>query len=530
MARLNLILIGIFVFMFATAGVYAYIGYSGNQAFSVHYMTEQKWSDSSCGGCHIGIYQEVELSSHVEQDLRKWTSLIEYGVDVDNIDYDRMIVTYGQVHPGGGHMADHGVDIDCMICHEQVGGYDFQARAEKIASGDFAYANEAAIAEQREKLQKSPLYVASYMLDVVTPLPVVMEVHDHIMGSSNRELCASGCHAGDAATTAVTWATEDHSSYDVHAGLDCQDCHEVKEHNIGGIKTLFASGSGHMEHEAGVKDCTSSGCHEGISHGGMADAHLSFMSCESCHIPALPGSDITGTPVIRQFSWANGVREDIIYDSQFSPTLGWSAGVYHDRLPTAQERGNDSLLKPFNIITGIWWDAGIDDDVLANPNSSSSIGNPITPADVVLADADGDGVVTEEEMRSYDGNLDGVADHPNAVLRHVEMYYQVSHNIAGSGRGLADPLECADCHGVSASETLQNVHFEDDSRDCSDCHSVVPVIDWKALGYDRDLAETDPPTDFTSVRIDVTKPGERPAEIEREPALKGIISNLLGGK
>jgi methanogenesis multiheme c-type cytochrome len=285
-----------------------------------------------------------------------------------------------------------------------------------------------------------------------------------------------------------------------------------------------------MEHEAGVKDCTSSGCHEGISHGGMADAHLSFMSCESCHIPALPGSDITGTPVIRQFSWANGVREDIIYDSQFSPTLGWSAGVYHDRLPTAQERGNDSLLKPFNIITGIWWDAGIDDDVLANPNSSSSIGNPITPADVVLADADGDGVVTEEEMRSYDGNLDGVADHPNAVLRHVEMYYQVSHNIAGSGRGLADPLECADCHGVSASETLQNVHFEDDSRDCSDCHSVVPVIDWKALGYDRDLAETDPPTDFTSVRIDVTKPGERPAEIEREPALKGIISNLLGGK
>lgn len=523
MAKLDLILVGILVVMFAASGVYAYIGYSGNEALSAHYMTEQKWSDSSCGVCHAGMYGEVAISSHVEQDLKKWSSIMEYGVDVDSIDVDTMAVTYGQVHPGGGYMADYGVDIDCMICHEQNDGYDFQARAERIATGEFSNANEAAIEESRAKLQKEPLYVASYILDVLAPLPLVTEVHDKVNAAPGKALCGSNCHTGDISTTAVAWTLEDSASYDVHDKLDCQECHETEEHNIGSREYLFSTGSAHMEYEAGVKDCDSSGCHAGISHGGMVDAHLSFISCESCHIPALPGSDITGTPVVRQFSWASGVREDIIYDSEFTPTLGWSQGVYYDQLPTAQNREEGSLLKPFNIIRGIWWDAGVDQAVLADPDNSPSIGNPIASGEVLSADADGDGIVSEEEIRSYDGNMDGVPDYPNAVLRHVEMYYQVSHNIASSSVGLADPLVCADCHGVSASETLQNVHFGNDVRDCDDCHSVVPVIDWKSLGYDRDPAETTPPTDFSTKTIDVTIPGAKPKEIVREPAFYGIL-------
>ncbi len=517
MAKLNVILVGILVVMFAAAGVYAFIGYSGNEALSAHYMTEQKWSDSSCSGCHVGVYEEVSESYHVEQDLKKWSSIMEYGVDVDSIDVDTMAVTYGQVHPGGGYMADYGVDIDCMICHEQVGGYDFEARAESIASGDFANANEAAIEESRAELQKEPLYVASYVLDVLAPLPLVTEVHDEVNGAPSKALCGSNCHTGDVATTAVAWTLEDSASYDVHDAVDCQECHETEEHQIGGRAYLFESESIH-EAQSGVLDCDSSGCHEGISHGGMVDAHLEFISCESCHIPALPGSDVTGTPVIREFSWANGVREDVIYDSMFTPTLSWSEGVYYDQLPTAQERENHSVLKPFNMITGIWWDEGVDQDVLANPDNSPSIGNPIAPSDVLSADTDNDGVITEGEIRSYDGNMDETPDYPNAILRHVVMYYQVSHNIASSGIGLADPLECADCHGVSASDTLQNVHFGDRAQDCSDCHDIVPVINWKLIGYDKDPAETDPPTDFSTKTIEVTIPGAKPTEVEREPA------------
>lgn len=318
MAKMNAILIGLLVVMFAAAGVYAYIGYSGNEAMSTHYMTEQKWSDSSCSGCHAGVYEEVSGSYHVEQDLKKWSSIMDYGVDADSIDQDTMAVTYGQVHPGGGYMADYGVDIDCMICHEQVGGYDFEARAESIASGDFSNANDAAIEESRAELQKEPLYVASYLLDVLAPLPLVTEVHDEVNGAPNKALCGSNCHTGDLATTAVAWTLEDSASYDVHDDVDCQECHETEEHQIGGREYLFASESVHMDVEASVKDCDSSGCHEGISHGGMVDAHLEFLSCESCHIPTLPGTDATGTPVIKEFSWANGVREDIIYETEFS--------------------------------------------------------------------------------------------------------------------------------------------------------------------------------------------------------------------
>lgn len=518
MAKLNVILIGILVVMFAASGVYAFIGYSGNEAMSTHYMTEQKWSDSSCSGCHVGMYEQVSESYHVEQDLKKWSSIMEYGVDADSIDDDSMAVTYGMVHPGGGYMADYGVDIDCMICHEQVGGYDFEARAESISSGDFENANEAAIEESRAELQKEPLYVASYVLDVLAPLPLVTEVHDEVNGAPGKALCGSNCHTVDVATTAVAWTLEDSASYDVHDAVDCQECHETEEHQIGSREYLFASESVHMETEAGVKDCDSSGCHEGISHGGMADAHLEFLSCESCHIPSLPGSDVTGTPVIKEFSWANGVREDVVYDSEFAPTLGWSEGVYYDLLPTGQDREEGSVLKPFNIITGIWWDEGIDSNVLADPDNSSSVGNPIAPVDVLNADADNDGAITEDELRSYDGDIDGNPDYPNAVLRHVEMYYQVSHNIVSSSVGLAEPLECADCHGVSASDTLQNVHFGDTLKDCSECHDLVPVINWKSLGYDSDPAETDPPTDFSAKTIGVTIPGAKPTEVEREPA------------
>ncbi len=518
MAKLNVILIGILVVMFAASGVYAFIGYSGNEAMSAHYMTEQKWSDSSCSGCHIGMYEEVSESYHVEQDLNKWSSIMEYGVAADSIDKDTKSVTYGQVHPGGGYMADYGVDIDCMICHEQVGGYDFEARAEKIAAGDFENANEAAIEESKTQLQKGPFYMASYMLDVLTPAPIVTEIHDKVNGAPRKALCGSNCHTGNIATTAAAWTVDDSASYDVHANVGCQECHETEEHNIGSREYLFASGPTHMETGTGVKDCASSGCHEGISHGGMADAHLEFMSCESCHIPSLPGSDVTGTPVIKEFSWVNGVREDVIYDSEFTPTLAWSKGVHYDLLPVAQEREEESVLKPFNIITGIWWDEGTDVNVFNDPDNSSLIGSPIAPADVRSADANNDGAVSEDEIRSYDGDMDGSPDYPNAVLRHVDMHYHVSHNSVSSSVGLAEPLECADCHGVSGSDTLQDVHFADSVKECSECHDPVPVIDWKSLGYDSDPAETDPPTDFSAKTISVTIPGAKPVEVEREPA------------
>ncbi len=492
MSKLNTILIAILVLMFASAGVYAYIGYSGNDVMAVHYMTQQEWSDSSCAGCHIGVYGDVARSYHVQQDLALWASIMDYGVAAGSIQGEELAKTYGQVHPGGGYMAEYGLDIDCMICHEQNGLYDFHARTVAISEGNFETATDAALDSARTYAQQSPLYVLSYMLDVLTPLPIVTEIHDHVNGAPRQELCAN-CHVNDVSTTAVTWASPDHENYDVHANLNCYYCHATEDHQIGRRDLLNAPEHMHDSFAGEVRSCDSVGCHAGISHGPMVDGHLTTVSCESCHIPALPGGEIAGEYPINQFSWANGEHEVMTHDSTFSPVLAWYSGTYYDRLPTQGSRDDaNAVMRPFNVITGTWWDAGTDPAVVADPNNSSAVGNPIPPAHVRMADADNDGVITVEEMRSFDADGNGVPDYPNAVLREVELYFPVSHNVASSTRGLAEPLGCADCHGVT-----------------------VTAIDWQAIGFETDPAGAE--NDFTDTGISVTIPGQRPAEIQREP-------------
>lgn len=493
MDKLNTVLIAILIFMFAAAGVYAFAGYSGNNALAVHYMTEQKWSDSSCGGCHPGMDTEVAGSYHVEQDLKKWTSLMEYGVDVDSIQGEERALTYGQVQPGGGYMEEYGVELDCMACHEQNDLYDFEARSEAIASGNFDMAEEAALGEARSEMQKEPLYVISYMLDVLTPLPLVTEIHDEVNAGPRAEQCASTCHVADVPQTGVAWADKNYAHYDVHADINCFECHETEDHQIGSPEIVDAPEYVEEAHDVEVKSCDAVGCHAGISHGALVDGHLSAVECETCHIPALPGTGIEGGPVVNSFSWANGTREEETYDSVFTPTISWYAGIPYDSLPVRTNMSDDAMLKPFNIITGTWWDEGIDADVVANPNTSAAIGDPIAPSIVLEVDMNNDGEVTLEEIRSYDGNSDGIPDYPGAVLRHVEMYFPVSHNIAGSNVGLAEPLVCADCHGVTAT-----------------------AIDWQALGYETDPAGAD--SDFTGTEIEVSIPDQKPTEVEREPA------------
>jgi methanogenesis multiheme c-type cytochrome len=208
----------------------------------------------------------------------------------------------------------------------------------------------------------------------------------------------------------------------------------------------------------------------------------------------LPGGNLTGVTPVSDFSWENGVLEETYHESDFTPTLAWSAGLYNEKLPVMASKDEEGVkLNTFNVISGVWWDEGLDQEVLNNPDNSSSLGNPIPSSAVKAADSNGDGKVTSSEIRSYDGNLDKQPDYPNAILRHVDLLYQVSHNIASTDVGMDDPLKCDDCHGTS--EALH--------------------INWELLGYDMDPAGTTTPTQ----EISVTMPGQKPVEVEREPAL-----------
>lgn len=510
------ILIVIAILMLFISGVYAYVGYSGNEVLSSHYMTDQKWSDGVCLGCHLNTQAEVNNSFHVQQDLPQWSSLMGQGVLLSNMDKETWLKVYGPLHPGGGNLSEYGADVDCMICHEQNGYYDYQARVESISSGNITGAKEAAIEVASEKAQKAPLSVASYMLNVLTPLPIVTDIHDEVNGAPTKTQCANTCHQNDVSTTAVMWMATNSSAYEVHANVNCVECHETEKHQIGQRIPLDST---HTDYVA-VKSCDSEGCHAGISHGAIIDSHLATITCETCHIPLLPGGNITGKTPISGFSWENGVLEEKYHESNFTPTLAWSKGIYNEKLPVMASKNETGVkLDTFNAIDGVWWDAGLDPEVLNNPDNSSSLGNPISPSIVKAADSNGDGKVTSSEMRSYDGNHDAKPDYPNAILRHVNLLYQVSHNIVSKDVGMADPLKCNDCHGVSASEELQSIHFAKEQPNCTQCHNITPAINWKLLGYDRDPAETTPPTNFSAKEITVTIPGQKRVEVEREPAL-----------
>lgn len=490
MARLEVILLAAAVFIFAFAGVFASLGYSGNEAIAHHYMTEGEWSDSSCGGCHFTVDDHVETSVHIQRDIGEWDPMTNFDIEVEG--EEEWIKNYGAYHPGGGALEEYGIDVDCMICHEQYGMYDFEARAMKLSEGDFENANDAAMVEANAVVQKDNIRKFTYFSNAVTPLPLLLLFHDTVNGAPTKESCADNCHTTDVPTTAVMWSAPDYEEYDVHAEVECAECHEISH------SSLFVKSDIEEIHEleAETRSCDDAECHAGISHGPIVDAHLETVECETCHIPALPGGELPGGTTLESFDWSNGERLDSYKMETIIPVIAWSNGVGEDELRIPDEKGDaDVKLAPFNIVTGVWWDEGVNPEVAESPNTSKEIGDPIPVAYVEAADADQDGTVTVEEMRSYDGNADGVADYPDALLRKVDLHYRLSHNIAGSEVGMADPLECADCHG-----------------------STATAIDWELIGYDSDPAETDPPTDFTGRTIEVTIPGGKPPEVEREPA------------
>lgn len=489
---------GVAVLLLVTAVGYTSLGFSGNDPISTHYMTKGEWSDEVCGVCHYGVYEKVNNSYHVQVDMARWSPLTNF--DLETSGKDAWVEEFGKYHPGGGPLAEYGVQVDCMMCHEGSGLYNFEARAEKIASGDYENANQAGMAEASAKAQKDGLRLSVYSADFLTPYPLLIAFHDAVNGVPSATSCSEQCHIRDVPLRAVAWGDEAfYIEHDAHAeeGVECAECHHTEayiitsDHQFGRGNVSDTPDLPESHFDDSMRSCDDKACHAGISHGPFADSHTEFLDCTSCHIPMLPGGELPGGKPLKAFSWQNGEREDVFWEEDFQPVLAWTNGSFGDVLPSVDAR-NDSNVKlaPFNKIKGTWWDAGTDPEVLENPNTSISIGKAIPVLHVKAADANGDGKVTLDEMQGYDADGDGNADYPNAVLRSVELYYQVSHNIVSNEVGMAKPLTCKNCHGSEA------------------------VIDWAAIGY----PEGDPGGESAAVKsIGVSYPKKpRPKEVERE--------------
>jgi methanogenesis multiheme c-type cytochrome len=498
MNRFSLLVSGVAVLLLVAAGVYSSLGYSGNDQIASHYMTKGEWSNSVCGGCHFYVYENVNNSYHVQVDMNRWSPLTNF--DLNTSGEEEWVKKFGKYHPGGGSLAKYGIDIDCMICHEQYGLYDFEVHAEKIEAGDYDDANEAAMVNSSRAARTDPVQFFVYNANMLTPYPLLIVFHDRVNGAPLESSCAQKCHIQDVEKSAVAWGSEENfTKLDAHAenGVECIECHETEgfiitsDHQIGRGNTSDTPDLPQSHYDDTMRSCDAEGCHAGISHGPFADSHMEFVACETCHIPELPGGKLAGGKPLRAFTWQNGTREDTYWEENFQPTLAWYNGTFGDVLPSVDSRNDTGVkLTPFNKITGTWWDAGTNPEVLTSPNTSISTGNPIPVQYLKAADADGNGEVTVEEMQAYDANGDGQADYPNAVLRTVDLYYQVSHDIASTDVGLADPLTCKDCHGNAS------------------------VIDWASLGYTED-----PGGEASAAKsIDVSYTRPRPEEVETEPA------------
>lgn len=464
------------------AGIYlGNLGYGGDQASAAHFMTEGHWDEKTCAGCHADVYDEVISSYHVQRDggfkdsmYNDLSYLTRFGIKPGS--EDDWADSYLNNHPGG----EEGLVLDCNICHDQTGEYDWDARGKAIADGRFADANIDA------------------MVSALANNPVSF-------GVSTDVSCATTCHTTDVLKRAVAWAEDDYERYDAHGNnsVSCVDCHITEAHQIG---RGDISDSADKSYDNTMKTCDDPGCHGGITHDMVIDgAHIGIVSCEACHIPVLSANLID--PVVESANWKDGVV-DITYrgSDEFTPVLAWFNGSKTGELPNVGEKNDTGAqLKPFNTIMVTWWDEGLDADVVADQDSYNyNVGNPIPLTDVSNADTDADGNVTLDEIRQ---------SYPNAVLRTVDMYFSVSHNIAGGGSGLDEALGCEDCHG----------YVEDTEN--------VTILDWTSLGYETDPGQTDPPTDFAAVNFTVipySRP--RPVEIEQEPQLIHDLKNLTGGQ
>ncbi|MDW7777221.1 MAG: methanogenesis multiheme c-type cytochrome [Methanosarcinales archaeon] len=451
------------------------LNYSGYQARAAHYICNSSWSDEKCIGCHVNVYDDVVNSYHVQLVNKnvvdgQWD--LHFLNLIEKEDKQTLVRGCGQCHPMG--IPSHNPTIaavagqsECSRCHSKDDLVFEIHNKDEIVGGSIT--TDCQICHS-DNISNEFLYLT------------------HISDST----CANKCHQTDVAKRAVMWSSTDYAEYDVHAkaGVGCTQCHITSNHQIGKGNTIDRPNPT-LSFDQPMKQCVD--CHFEVTHGMIVDAHLENVACEACHIPILPGGNAKYS-----IDWTNGYKDIKFQTDDFRPVLAWFNGTVNGIAQPSNKDDPGAVLKPFNVIAITWWDEGNNLDIVNNPNLSNNWGSPVVLSHIRAADINADDKVSTDEIREFDLENYGIPEYPNAVLRHLDMYYSVSHNIVGEESALGkSALWCADCHGNTSS------------------------IDWVLLGYEADPAQTDPPTDFTNyeVTVEIIPARPKPVEVENEPWL-----------
>ena len=309
-----------------------------------------------------------------------------------------------------------------------------------------------------------PVVIGEESWDVDPDRPDVNCLRCHVTEAGDEPTIANcmTCHKKEKAKRGLDLTNDVHM---VGLNFKCQTCHvrfedEDSNHQLAKgtcIDTTLETAWGTLS-DLG-KDCA--GCHSDTPHrrrvhkGGKLDMHFNKVACETCHTGFRAGDEVT----LKSRSWANPYVDvkhgspwlpvHKWYDGQ-GPPLEWPASGHLPILEPDDMRNIwGAKIYPFNDIEATWW---IKDGTGDEPALDAVI--PLT--DVRAADADGNGKVTETEMRDYAGGK-----YPKAALIIGTVCFNVSHSVVPK----EDAFNCDDCHGDSGF-----------------------VLDWEALGYDGEPA------------------------------------------
>jgi len=192
-------------------------------------------------------------------------------------------------------------NVDCLVCHDRSGTYKKGKKGLPVAGVD--------------------------LVDVAKSV-----------GVPGRENCG-GCHFRGGGGNAVKHGDLDESLFfpsedlDVHMGrydFVCVDCHQTKDHQIGG-RSITVSLT--KENQVYCTDCHNEQLHE----DERINAHTDAIACQTCHIPAVARKQATKT----YWDWSAAgdplrkedphtylkIKGSFIYEKDLIPEYRWYNGM-----------------------------------------------------------------------------------------------------------------------------------------------------------------------------------------------------------
>jgi hypothetical protein len=453
------------------------------------------------------IYQDPTTRTYIPLSYRGWNGTYKPS-DIGLTDW-RFTLAFGSHLPGGGVAAPASwattqpatpsrwhisgkLDVDCMICHESAGTYNFNERASQIQRVEnlkFAPAiamnlgavkgvpanakmlpphwNEKDAADPEKKLRPGPRiqYDHAKFEEGHTLFPIAR--------TPKSERCYA-CHSNQPAVDRREfWRSE----RDVHmrANFECATCHRngIDHMTVRGYET-----EGRERKDDFVASLSCKGCHYGVEgsrspalalggkygapvpeHRGLPTVHLEQLSCTACHSGPFP--EMQPEMVQTGFAHALGVSRP---------------GREPDAMPRIAQpiflRGHDGKIAPHKMMWPSFWGRLKDGQVMPIDPAIVRKAGDLPPVSDNARAADKARPLTEQQISK---TLEGLAADADAG----EPVYIVGgrlHQRSPDGRIVAREHPAAEPYAWPLGHDVRPRAQSLGARGCADCHSEEGAI------------------------------------------------------